>query len=72
MRHYPGPIAQSVVYLITDPGVWGWILAWPKTFVEIDRGFFFLWSLILLLPPIEEEIMSVTRERMCTEYWLST
>ena len=35
-----GPVAQSVVSPIADPGVMSLIQAWPHTFVEIDREIF--------------------------------
>ena len=53
----PGPIAQSVA----SP-------AWPHTFMDIDHEIF---STVILLPLIQEELLSVTSESMCTEYWLT-
>ena len=39
------------------------------TFVEIGREI--ISTVILLLPLIEEGLLSVTSERMCTKYWLT-
>ena len=64
-----GPIVQSVVSLIADPGVLNSILAWPLTFVEFDNEKFS--KVILFLPLIQEMLLSVTSESMCTEYWLT-
>ena len=59
-----GAVVQSVARLIADPGVVGLIQAQSHTFVEIDYGTV---SLVILLPPlIQEGLMSVTSECMCT------
>ena len=63
-----GPVAQMVASTIADPGVASLILAQPHTFVEIYPEIFSM--LILLLPLIQEGLLSVTSECMCTEYWL--
>ena len=63
----PGPTAQSLVSLIADPGFVSSIPARPHTFVEIDHEIFSTVS--LLLPLIQEGLLSVSRESMCTEYW---
>ena len=55
--------------LIADPGVVCLIPARPHTFVEIDHEIFS--TVILLLAPIQEGLLSVTSESMHTEYWLS-
>ena len=57
------------VSLIADPGVVILISAQPHTFVETDREIFS--TVILLLPLIQEGLLSVTSEIMCTEYWLT-
>ena len=62
-----GPIAQLVAGQIVDSGVVGSILARPHTFVEIDHEIFSV--IILLLPLIQEGLLSVTSESMCTKYW---
>ena len=36
----PGPVAQSVVNPIADPGIVSWIPAQPHTFEEIDHEVF--------------------------------
>ena len=66
----PGSVAQSVENLIADPGVVSLIPAQPNThtFKEIDCEIF---SAVILLPLIQE-LLSVTSESMCTEYWLTT
>ena len=68
--HLPGHVAQSVTCLATnvsltaDPGVGSLIPAWSHTFMEIDHE--------IISPPfcwiIQEGLLSVTRERMCTKY----
>ena len=62
-------IAQSVTCLATDasqtadPWVASSIPVRSLTFVEIDREIF---SMVFLLPSVQEVILSVTRESMCT------
>ena len=63
-----GPIAQSVVCLIADPGIVSLILAQPHTFVEANREK--IAAVILLLQLIQEGLLSVTWESMCKEYSL--
>ena len=65
----PGLIAQSVARLIADPGVVSLIPARSHTFVEIDNEIFSMD--ILLLPLIQEGLVSVISESMCTKYWLN-
>ena len=62
---------STVMSLIVDPGVVILILARSHTctFMEFDREI--LSMIILLLPLIQEGLLSVTRESMCTKYWLS-
>ena len=60
-----GPVGQSVASPIADPGV----MSWPHTSVENDREIYS--TVILLLPLIQEGLLSVTSESMCTEYWLT-
>ena len=45
------------------------LLIQPHTFVEIDREMFS--AVILLLPLIQEGMLSVTSKSMCAEYWLT-
>ena len=54
--------------LTADPGVTSLILALSNTFVEIDHEI--ISTVILLLPLIQEGLLSVTSESMCTKYWL--
>ena len=44
------------------------LLARPHTFVGIDHEI--LSTVILVHPLIQEGLLSVTSESMCTEYWL--
>ena len=46
------------------------MLALPLTFVEIYNEIFY--TVIFSLPLIQEGLLSVTIESMCTEYWLTT
>ena len=59
-----GPVAQSV----GRPKVVSLILARPHTFVKVDYEIFS--AVILHLQLIQERLLSVTRESMCTNYWL--
>ena len=68
MIFLPDPIAQSVASLIADPGVVSSIPAWSDTFMEIDNVVI---SAVILLPLIQEGLLSVTSESMCTKYWLT-
>ena len=69
-------VAQSVTCLTTDaclaaiPGVASSIPARSHTFAEIDHEI--ISTVILLLPLIQEGLLSVTSESMCTKYWLTT
>ena len=63
----PGPVAQSIASLIADPGVTSLIPAQSHTCVEIDYEIFS--TVILLLPLIQEGLLSVTSESMCMKYW---
>ena len=73
---HPGRVAQSVTCLATDacltaiPGVTSSIPARSHTFVEIDHEII---STVILLPSadIQEGLLSVTSESICTNYWLS-
>ena len=73
----PGRVAQSVTCLATDacltadPGVASSIPVRSHTFVEIDHEII---STAILLPSadfIQEGLLSVTSESMCTNYWLN-
>ena len=55
--------------LSADPRVASSILARSNTFVEIDHEIISM--VILLLPLIQEGLLSVTSEIMCTKYWLT-
>ena len=66
----PGPVMQLVRSQIADPGNVSLIPARLHTFVEIDHEMFS--KVILLLPLIQEVLLSVTSESMCTESWLTT
>ena len=73
----PGRVAQSVTCLATDvcltadPGVASSIPVRSHTFLEIDHEII---STVILLPSadfIQEGLLSVTSESMCTNYWLT-
>ena len=66
----PDSVVQSIVSLIADPEVVSLIPAWPITFTEMDfdREIF---STVILFRRIQEGLLSVTCESMCTEYWLN-
>ena len=49
---------------IVDPGVMSSIPARPHIFVEIDHK--------VLFPLIQEGLLSVKSDSLCTEYWLNT
>ena len=74
--YLPGRVGQSVTCLATDasltadPGVASSIPARSHTFVEIDHEIISTVSLLLPLI-IQEGLLSVTSERMCTKYWLT-
>ena len=55
--------------LTADPGVASLIPAWSYTFMEIDHEIISM--IIFLLPLIQEGLLSVTSESMCTKYWLT-
>ena len=65
----PGSLVQFVVSPIADPGAVGSIPARPHSFVEIDREIYSAVTLVFLL--IQELLLSVTSEGMCTKYWLT-
>ena len=65
----PGLKVQSVASSTADSGVGSLISAWSHTFVEI--GHEIISTTILLLPLIQEGLLSVTSKIMCTKYWLS-
>ena len=54
----PGPVAQSIATSTTDPGATSKIPAWFYTLMEIDHEIISIF--ILLLPLIQERLMSVT------------
>ena len=64
-----GPVAQSVANPIADPGTLSLIMAPFHTFMEVDHEIFSI--VILLLPLIQEGLVSVTSKSMCTKYWLT-
>ena len=69
----PGRVAQSVTCLATDasltadPGVARSISAWSDTFVKIDHEIIYRGILLI----IQEGLLSVTNESMCTKNWLT-
>ena len=63
-----GPVSQLLVSLTADQGVTSSIPALAHTFMEIDREII---SKVILLPLIQERLLSVTSESMCTKYWLT-
>ena len=65
----PGPVAQSVTSTTADAGVMSLIPAQFHVFMEIDHEI--ISTVILLLPLIQEGLLSVTSESMCTKYWLT-
>ena len=65
----PGPVLQWVVSQTADPGIVSLIPAQSHTFVEIDHKI--ISTIILLLPLIQEGLLSVTSENMCKKYWLT-
>ena len=58
----PGSVAQLVTNLTADPGVTTLIPARSHTFMEIDLEI--IATTILLLPLIQEGLLSVTSESM--------
>ena len=68
-RYFTGCITQLVTSLTADPGVPNLIPAWSHTSMEIDHEI--ISSAILLLPLIQEGLLSVTSESMCIKYWLT-
>ena len=64
------PVLQLVASPIADPGAVSLISARTHTFVKIDNEIFSM--VILLLPLIQEGLLSVTNESMCKEFWLTT
>ena len=64
-----GPVAQKVVSLAADHGVASLIPARSHTFVGIDHEII---SIVILLPLVQEGLLSVTSESMCKKYWLTT
>ena len=66
LRPVPGPIAQSGASPTAYQGVASSIPAWSHTIVEIDHEIISM--VILLLPRIQEGLLSVTSESMCTKY----
>ena len=68
--YLPGRVARDAS-LTAYPGVVSSIPAQSHTFVEIDREII---STVILLPfaeIIQEGLLSVTSESMCTKYWLT-
>ena len=65
----PGPVAQLVASRTADPGIASLILERSHTFMEIDHDIISMVILLFLL--IQEGLLSVTSESMCTLYWLT-
>ena len=59
-----GPIAQIVVSPTADPEVMSSITAGSHTFMEIDGEII---STVILLLLIQEGLLSVTSENLCTQ-----
>ena len=55
--------------MTADPGFPSLVPARSHTFIEIDHEI--ISTVILLLPVIQEGLLSVTRESMCTTYRLN-
>ena len=68
MQHHcvPDHVAQSVTCLTVDPGVASLILAPSHIFAEIDHEIISTSILPLLL--VQEGLLSITSESMCTKY----
>ena len=72
-----GHVTQSVTCLTTDarltadPGVASSILARSHTFLEIDHEIISTVILLLYADSFKMGLLSVTRESMCTKYWLT-
>ena len=60
---------KSIGSPTADPGISRLIPAWSHNFLEIDHEIISM--VILLFPLIQEGLLSVTSESMCTKYWLS-
>ena len=63
-----GLTGQSVASPSADSGVKSLIPAQSHTLVEIDHEII---SMVILLLLLIQEGLSVTRESMCTKYWLT-
>ena len=59
---------QSIGSQTADPGVVSFIPALPHT-IEIDLEIISM--VIVILPLIQEGLLSVTSESMCTKYWFT-
>ena len=66
----PDPVAHSVASLTADPGITSLIPARSHTFMEFDHEIISM--VILLFPLIQEGLLSVTSESMCTRYRLTS
>ena len=64
-----GRVVKSVTSLTADTGVVSLIPAQSHTFVVIDCEI--ISTAILLLPLIQEGLLSVTSYSMCMRYWLT-
>ena len=60
-----GCVAHSVPFPNADPGVASLILALSHTLMEIDHE---ISSMVILLTLIQEGLLLVTSESMCTKY----
>ena len=69
MKYLLGPVVQSEVRMNADPGVALSIHIQLQTFIKTDRDIFTM--VILLLPLIQESLLSVTSESISMEYWLT-
>ena len=65
----PGPVEQSVIWLTAGPGIASLTPARSHSSQEIGREI--ISTVILLIPLIQEGLLSVTSKSMCTKYWLT-
>ena len=70
IQYGSGHVAQSLASPTADPAAAISIPAQSHTFVEIDHEI--ISTVILLLPLIQEGLLSVTSQSMCMRNWLTT
>ena len=69
MNKMLGRVEQWVASSTADPGVTSSILARSYTVVDFDHKI--ISTIILILPLIQEGLLSVTSKSMCIKYWLT-